>query len=530
MKRRTATTIGAIALGAVMLVSAWALLAPPELGGSTRYVILDGTSMEPSLQAGDLALVRGGDEVATGDVVLYEHPELGVRILHRVVRETRGRLVLRGDNNDFLDDVRPAVGDVEGELWFAIPRVGSVVAWAREPLHAALLVFALTFVALGGFAAFAGARRPSRGGRVASRAGTPLLGVALGAVAVFALLAAVSFTRPTTHAVEVPDAYAHVGTFSYGAQVDESDVYPDGTVDTGETAFLQLVPTLDLAFRYELDAPEASSVRGTTTLTAVLSDGAGWTRTLPLGEPSGFTGRTGEAAGTLDLDEVVRVVDEMKALTGSGTSVFGVTVEADTEVRGRVRGEQISPSFQPKLRLALDPVSLRPETSEADAAAFTVRRSEPVGSRVPATLALGGLRISVDRARTLALLGLAVALLAAAFAGASARRGRNGGAPSQIASLLGDRLVTLSRPPSTEVGRVTELGDVTSLAQIAEHYDRIVLHWRDGNGHAYQVDDGTRIYRLRLVTGVERIRPEVDDDADTLVLAPTELPPRAAAG
>jgi hypothetical protein len=72
---------------------------------------------------------------------------------------------------------------------------------------------------------------------------------------------------------------------------------------------------------------------------------------------------------------------------------------------------------------------------------------------------------------------------------------------------------------------VTELTDLASLQRIAEHYDRVVLHWRDGHGHAYQVDDGSTAYRYRVGIGIERDRPSgPDEGSDTLVLAPTQVP------
>ena len=58
MTLRTATRIAGFVVVFAALAAAWAVLAPPQLGGSTRYVILDGSSMEPSLRAGDLAVVR----------------------------------------------------------------------------------------------------------------------------------------------------------------------------------------------------------------------------------------------------------------------------------------------------------------------------------------------------------------------------------------------------------------------------------------------------------------------------------------
>ena len=150
---------------AVLLLGAWLLLAPAELGGATRYAVVDGTSMEPGLSRGDLVLVRAGGEPGIGHVVLYRDPELGVRVLHRVSDVENGRLVLKGDANDFLDDARPRPSEVIGSYWFSIPRVGSILLWFAQPLHAALLAFGLTLLALagGGAARTAPSREASRG-------------------------------------------------------------------------------------------------------------------------------------------------------------------------------------------------------------------------------------------------------------------------------------------------------------------------------------------------------------------------------
>ena len=150
---------------AVLLLGAWLLLAPAELGGATRYVVVDGASMEPALSRGDLVVVRAGGEPAVGDVVLYRDPEMGVRVLHRVTDVENGRLILRGDANDFLDDAQPRPSEVIGSYWFSIPRVGSVLLWFAQPLHAALLAFGLTLLALagGGAARTSPSRETSRG-------------------------------------------------------------------------------------------------------------------------------------------------------------------------------------------------------------------------------------------------------------------------------------------------------------------------------------------------------------------------------
>jgi signal peptidase I len=144
----------------VLVLGAWLLFAPAQLGGATRYAVVEGSSMEPGLSRGDLVLVRAGGKPAVGDVVLYRDQSMGVRVLHRVTAVEDGRLVLQGDANDFLDDARPLPSEVIGTYWFSVPRAGAVVLWLAQPLHAALLAFILTIVALAG----GGAARPAASG------------------------------------------------------------------------------------------------------------------------------------------------------------------------------------------------------------------------------------------------------------------------------------------------------------------------------------------------------------------------------
>ncbi|MGH3137349.1 MAG: signal peptidase I [Gaiellaceae bacterium] len=541
MTRRTATRIASFVVIFAALAAAWAVLAPPELGGSTRYVILDGSSMEPSLHSGDLAVVRQQDSVEKGDVVLYNHPGLGAHVLHRVVRERGSRYVLKGDNNDFLDDVRPTADEIEGHLWFSLPRVGSTIIWARQPLHAGLIVFGLAFLALGGGALITRTRRPTptRGiaaaapsePRATSRPGSTanvVLGIGLAGLAVCGLLAFTSYSRSRTHTETVSDAYAHVAAFSYVAPVEESDVYPDGLVDTGESVFLQLVPALDIAFDYRLEAKGAADVRGAVELTAVLSDGAGWVRRIPFGEPIEFSGTTARATGTLDLAALAGIVEEMRLLTGSGTTTFALGIVAGVDVRGQVFDEPVDQTFSPELPLLLDTVSVRPNASTGDSALFSARRGETITVRLPSYVSIGRVDLSVAKARRLGLLGLVVAALITIVGVVVLARTRRSGEPAS--ALFGDRMITIAGPRATESGSVTELADAESLYRVAEHYDRVILHWRDGRGHVYQVDDGGSVYRYRVGIGLEPERAyEAGDEEDTLVLSRAKLPPRAAA-
>jgi signal peptidase I len=162
--RRVLYTAPTAVFAVVLPLGAWLLFAPAQLGGATRYAVVEGSSMEPGLGRGDLVLVRAGTTPAVGDVVLYRDPALGVRVLHRVIRVDGDRLVLQGDANDFVDDARPRSADVVGSYWFSIPRVGRALSWMQAPPHAALLAFLLTLVAFSGGAVV----RPGTKGRLSS--------------------------------------------------------------------------------------------------------------------------------------------------------------------------------------------------------------------------------------------------------------------------------------------------------------------------------------------------------------------------
>jgi signal peptidase I len=162
--RRILYTAPTAVFAVVLLLGAWLLLAPAQLGGATRYAVVEGASMQPGLSKGDLVLVRAGTTPAVGDVVLYRDPTLGVRVLHRVIRVDGDRLVLKGDANDFVDDARPRSTDVVGSYWFAVPRAGAALSWMQAPPHAALLAFLLTLVAFSGGAVV----RPAAKGKLSS--------------------------------------------------------------------------------------------------------------------------------------------------------------------------------------------------------------------------------------------------------------------------------------------------------------------------------------------------------------------------
>ncbi len=450
--------------------------------------------------------------------MLFRSTTLGREILHRIVAVEEGRFVTRGDNNDHRDPGRVSPGAIHGEAVLRLPGAGKPVAWLRHPPNAGIALFVLVFLSLAGGREVA-RRRPRPAVRplqpvtsgamptglvsegVGAAARTVLLAGAV-AFGLFALLAVIAWRSPGTSAHPVGRAYEHTGSFSYSAEVRPSAVYPDGRVATGDTAFTRLVRRLDIAFDYRFDTGRRHDVRGGIGLDAVISDGAGWSRTIPIDSTVPFDGDTARAEGVLDLRRLEALGARMRALTGAGASTFTVTLRSQVRIAGYAGEAVVDEEFAPELRLVLDPYSLRLDTGGDSTTALAPRQPGGVVEERENRIGIGALAVPVADARAFSGLGIGIALLVLIGAAALLSRRPDGSEDERIEARYADRIV----PAATEIpeGRwVTEVADMESLIRLADHYDRVVLRMSDGAYHAYLVDDGVAVYRYRSGSGTE---------------------------
>lgn len=129
---------------AVVLFGVWfVMFRPTVLGGPATYVVVSGTSMEPTLHGGDLVVLRERDSYGVGDVVSFRirdgEPGAGHDVIHRIQAEDADGYVTQGDNLDGADPWRPQDSDVSGELWLHAPAAGSWFALLRSPVVIGLL-------------------------------------------------------------------------------------------------------------------------------------------------------------------------------------------------------------------------------------------------------------------------------------------------------------------------------------------------------------------------------------------------------
>jgi signal peptidase I len=160
--------------GYVALALLAVLLWPQRWGGTMTYDITHGTSMQPTFQTGDLAILRKAGSYHVGEVAAYRSPSLHTTVMHRIQTKTARGYTFKGDHNNFVDPDTVPDKAMLGRLLFRVPGVGRFLLWFVNPLHLAL--------AIGGVALLLSDRRdkgvvapPPATGASSGAAGPPLV-------------------------------------------------------------------------------------------------------------------------------------------------------------------------------------------------------------------------------------------------------------------------------------------------------------------------------------------------------------------
>lgn len=500
---------------------------PTQFGGQAGYVRTWGISMEPMFHAGDLGVIRTAHRYNVGDIVAYRN-DLGIIVLHRIIAMDGDRFVFKGDNNNFLDQEHPTSDRLIGRLWFRVPKGGRALAWLQQPISLAALIGAV--VGAGGARRAVGSRRRAGAGpasastrgrgrngpmatskaRRAHARPTPaktLRDVAYGATAVLLvclLLGGLAFRRPAQTVVNRKVDYKHDAALTYTATSTPGAVYADGQVHTGDSVFLRLISSVDVAMTYHLVTEAASTVNGTMALNAKVSDGSGWQQTIALQPAAPFQGNTATAKGVLDITAVKQLLAAVGQQTGLSMGSATITLTPDVHVTGNIGGRPLDDAFNSGIAFRLDKDLLRleqaPTGQPGDPIMVSSAKSVSVPTQAPAKLSLLGRSISVSFARTVAtVLGLA-ALLTAAVAGFLLRR-RLSHAAGRIELRYGSNILTVLHAEQNALGTTIELASMEDLARIAQENGRPILQQRTDGDSTYVGPQCLPLYSPRPLVG-----------------------------
>ena len=132
--------------------------------------------MEPRFHTGDLAIVRPAANYRVGEIVAYWSTLLHTVVLHRIIARDGNRYVFKGDNNHFIDPVRPTRSELLGKLWLHVPHLGRVLQMLHTRVAAALLCAVVGLLTLFGVKESGRRRRRRRKGATGSgRRGIPIV-------------------------------------------------------------------------------------------------------------------------------------------------------------------------------------------------------------------------------------------------------------------------------------------------------------------------------------------------------------------
>ena len=122
------------------------------LRSNVALLSTEGTSMAPRFHTGDLAITVSASNYAIGDIVAYKAQPGGQVVLHRIIEKAGDEYRFKGDNNSWVDPVKPTTKDLVGKLWLRVPRAGALVNVRSRSWQIALLVIAALLIFGGGAA------------------------------------------------------------------------------------------------------------------------------------------------------------------------------------------------------------------------------------------------------------------------------------------------------------------------------------------------------------------------------------------
>jgi signal peptidase len=136
-----------LGFGFTLLVVVWAMfMMPVALGGRTSFIVVNGASMQPALQDGDLTVLHRSSGYEPGEVVAFRAN--GGIAIHRIQSvEPDGSYVLKGDNKERVDPWLPRDENILGRVVLRVPLAGGMMQ-NGGPLQFGMLVGLLVTIAV----------------------------------------------------------------------------------------------------------------------------------------------------------------------------------------------------------------------------------------------------------------------------------------------------------------------------------------------------------------------------------------------
>lgn len=481
----------------------WITLAPTQLGGPVTYVIVDGNSMEPGFYRGDLVLVRSEPAYGAGDAVVYRDAKLGSFVFHRILRMELDRFVLKGDNNSWLDSYQPRRDEIVGKLWIHVPKLGKGIEWARVPLHASMIAAVLGAILM--FDLIPNQRSQKRNGSPPWTAGDmPVIAMyALGFLALaFFAVGVFSFTRPLNQPAE-NISYKQEGQFVYSA-TGTPGVYDTEVVRAGEPVFPRLTCFLNVGYTQTISGERLQGISGSHRMVArILDEQSGWQRTIPLNGDAPFSGNTFFTTATVDLCQVVSLVNLVEEQGGLKQTSYTLEIVAETSFAAHADGRQISDTFSPVLVFKYNKVNFYLVSSPSAADPLYSSKQGVVGGATQKanTVSVFGWLFPVWALRFAALTGFGFSAYGLIVVGMKMYSTASQSQDALIRLKYGGMLVDVYEQTIAPSASIIDVSAMDDLARLAERHGTMILHMTRNFLHYYFVQSNGITYRYVIASG-----------------------------
>lgn len=475
-------------------------------------MIINGNSMEPEFQLGDLVITRAKTAFGPDDRVVYEHPQVGF-VFHRIVGQEGETFILKGDNNNWIDSYHPLQEEIIGRYWFVIRGGGNAITKLREPAYFAsfALIIGLFLASIFIIQRNQTKRKNFRKKRTMVEREKPAstgdnrqdLLLIFGILILASLiLGVVAFTRPILKTVADNYSFEHHGAFNYSA-IDESDIYDTGEIQAGDPVYLQLTCVVDMEYDYQFSSPrmvDADQVgyQGYYQVTAQVSDADGWNRSLSLVERQAFSGTEFSAITRLNICQVQQMIAEKEEKTGTKNRWYDLTILPNIELLGNLAGKPVSEVYEPRIAFQIDSSMMR-LPGGPESLVMIEQGTLENSIEVPNTLSIFGLEYTVLSARWLAGLILLLSLLISFWPIRSLIRDWKESDVSRIQVQYHPMLMDIKMGSLDDQGsQIVEVSSFRDLSKMAERYGAMILHEAKRNFHRYSVQDEQTIYQYTL--------------------------------
>jgi signal peptidase I len=552
----------------VLAVVIWVVFAPTRLGGQNEYIFINGNSMEPAIQTGDLIVVKRARNYQVGDAVAYNNADINQVVFHRIIGREGTSFIFQGDHNSWVDSYKPTLAELIGKQWLHIPGAGKLILLVRKPLLAALaaggaggiiLAFLLhkskkkrtsglpttthsenisslappplpgssesiSFPAQEDLSLALQKRPVSRPGMSASNLNSFIeisffvLGIlALGSITLLLFGFFNPLTRQTTN--EYP--YTQSGSYEYNAPAPIG-VYDSQSVNSGDPIFTKLTCQVNLLFTYSVAGQGLDGLAGAHQLTAVLTEPtSGWTRTFALEPQQSFAGDNFSSLALVDLCQMQAVAKEMELQTGTSNYTYSLAIKPNVILSGKIQGVDLSSEFSTPLIFQLDAVKAYVNSPDAK-----IDSLHPVLESVQThqvteanAFRIFGFDLPVRSARNIGLIGLLLSFSGLTVLLFAISQSSKDNKEMLVRMKYGSSLVDVEPTTQNETRVSVNVKDIDDLAKLAERHNAVILHQLVGSIHNYLVEANGVFYQYSLSDDESRIKP----DAQTTILELSDI-------